>query len=94
MKLVSKRIVKEGQVDCFINIFTDLAEPSRAEEGCISYELFQDQADPRVFAIIEEWSGQGALDRHRKEEHFVKMVPMLDELTEKKLDFNLYDKVV
>ncbi|HSN59282.1 MAG TPA: putative quinol monooxygenase [Clostridiaceae bacterium] len=94
MKLVSKRIVKEGQVDCFINIFTDLTGPSRAEKGCLSYELFQDQKDPRVFAIIEEWADQEALDMHKKEEHFVKIVPMLDELTEKKLDFNIYDKVV
>jgi len=94
MKLVSKRIIKEGKVDDVINVFKELAGPSKAENGCLSYELFQDQKDPRVFSIIEEWADQLALDEHKKTDHFVKLVPVLDELTEKKLDFNIYNKVV
>ncbi|MBP1743539.1 MAG: antibiotic biosynthesis monooxygenase [Firmicutes bacterium] len=94
MKLVSKRILKEGKIEEFINVFKELTGPSRAEEGCLSYELFQDQKDPRVFSIIEEWADQEALDEHKKAAHFVKLVPALDELTEKKLDFNIYNKVV
>lgn len=93
MKLVSKRFIKDGKVEDVINIFKELAGPSRAENGCLSYELFQDQKDPRVFAIIEEWADQVALDAHKKTDHFVNLVPVLDELTEKKLDFNLYNKV-
>jgi len=94
MKLVSKRIVKEGKVDDVINVFKGLAGPSRAENGCLSYELFQDQKDPRVFSIIEEWEDKAALDSHKKTDHFINLVPALDELTEKKLDFNIYNKVV
>ena len=94
MKLVSKRIVKEGKVDDVINVFKGLAGPSRAENGCLSYELFQDQKDPRVFSIIEEWADHVALDAHKKADHFVNLVPVLDALTEKKLDFNIFNKVV
>ncbi len=94
MKLVSKRIIKEGKAEDVINVFKELAGPSRAENGCLSYELFQDQKDPRVFAIIEEWADQVALDAHKKADHFLNLVPVLDELTEEKLDFNLYNKVV
>lgn len=94
MKLVSKRIIKEGKTDDVINVFNELAGPSRAENGCLSYELFQDQKDTRVFLIIEEWADQLALDAHKKTDHFVNLVPVLDELTEKKLDFNLCNKVV
>lgn len=94
MKLVSKRIIKEGKAEDVINVFKELAGPSRAENGCLSYELFQDKKDPRVFAIIEEWADQVALDAHKKADHFVNLVPVLDELTEEKLDFNLYNKVV
>ncbi|HEY5575418.1 MAG TPA: putative quinol monooxygenase [Clostridiaceae bacterium] len=94
MKLVSKRIIKEGKTDDVIHVFNGLAGPSRAENGCLSYELFQDQKDPRVFLIIEEWADQLALDAHKKTDHFLNLIPVLDELTEKKLDFNLCNKVV
>jgi len=94
MKLVSKRLVKEGRTDDLIKVFEALAGPSRMEEGCISYELFQDTKDPRVMAIIEEWESMDILEKHKRTDHFIRLVPELDECTEKKIDFNIYNKLV
>lgn len=94
MKLVSKRIVKEGKIQEVINLFKELADKSRQEPGCLSYELYQDQKDPRVMAIIEEWETLEILELHKNTDHFLKLVPILDELTENKLDFNIYNKLV
>ncbi len=39
---------------------------SRAEPGCIRFEVYQSQADPKVFILAERWESQAALDLHRK----------------------------
>ena len=37
-----------------------------AEDGCISFRLYQDLEDPTVFFLFEEWETQEALEAHWK----------------------------
>lgn len=46
-----------------------LVEPTRGEDGCISYELFTSAADPATFITIESWRSQGDLDGHMTSAH-------------------------
>ncbi len=46
-----------------------LVEPTRAEEGCIAYELYESVATPGTFVTIETWRGQADLDAHLKTPH-------------------------
>jgi quinol monooxygenase YgiN len=46
-----------------------LAEGSRSDEGCLSYEVFSSQAVPGVFVTIEEWRSQEDLDAHMATPH-------------------------
>lgn len=39
-------------------------EPTRAEVGCIVYELMQNNADPCDFTFYEEWESDETLDAH------------------------------
>jgi quinol monooxygenase YgiN len=41
-----------------------LVAPSRAEEGCISYDLHQSLDDATLFVFYENWTSREALDRH------------------------------
>ena len=50
-------------------ILTDLVAPSRAEAGCVSYELFQDNDDPRDFITVENWGDSVAADAHMSTPH-------------------------
>ncbi len=43
--------------------------PTRQEEGCLRYDLFQDISDPLKFTFIEEWTSLEALDKHSKSAH-------------------------
>jgi quinol monooxygenase YgiN len=38
---------------------------SRAEPGCLRYEVYQSEADPKVFMLHERWESAAALDVHR-----------------------------
>lgn len=41
-----------------------LVEPSRAEEGCISYDMHQSQDDPTVWMAYENWRSEEDLALH------------------------------
>lgn len=38
---------------------------SRAEPGCLRFEAYQSQADPKVFVLCERWESKESLDVHR-----------------------------
>lgn len=42
----------------------DMLAPTRAEAGCIIYDLHTDLADPSVFMLYELWQNQAALNAH------------------------------
>ncbi len=46
-----------------------LVEPTRAEAGCVSYDLFESAAAPGTFVTIERWRGQADLDAHMQTPH-------------------------
>ncbi|WP_010584522.1 putative quinol monooxygenase [Schlesneria paludicola] len=39
---------------------------SRQEPGCLRFEVYHSQTDPRVFLLNEHWADQAAIDAHRK----------------------------
>jgi len=39
---------------------------SRAEPGCLRFEVYHSTTDARVFLLNEHWSDQAAVDAHRK----------------------------
>src|ERR1035437_2874258 len=46
-----------------------LVEPTRAEAGCTSYDLFASVIDPVTFVTIETWRSQDDLDAHMQTTH-------------------------
>ena len=43
--------------------------PTRLEDGCLRYDLFQDVSDSTKFTFIEEWASPAALAAHSKSAH-------------------------
>ena len=46
-----------------------LVEPTMAEDGCLSYQLFASAADPATFITVETWRSQADLDAHLRTPH-------------------------
>ncbi len=44
-----------------------LVEPSRKEDGNVSYELFEDQNEPGLFIFVEEWASPDARKKHHEQ---------------------------
>lgn len=92
IKIVAKNILKEGKKAEFIKTAEELIQKSRAEEGNISYSLFEDVNNENIVAFIEEWKDLKAIEFHNNTEHFKRIVSMLGELREKS-EVNLYKEI-
>ena len=51
----------------------DLIGPTRAEFGCLQYDLHQGQEDPRLFIFYENWKDRAAVEAHFESSHLKAM---------------------
>lgn len=66
----AKSKIKPGCIEAFLQQAKTVIRATRAEEGCISYQLMADTDSKDSFMFVEEWVDQEALDRHFKTPHF------------------------
>jgi quinol monooxygenase YgiN len=81
MKVILRLTAKPDKVEELKAILTSLVGPTRKEPGCVSYEIFQNNADSCEFAFVEEWRDEAALNVHWSSAHvqdaLAKGVPLL-----------------
>ncbi|WP_028400355.1 putative quinol monooxygenase [Ectobacillus panaciterrae] len=51
-----------------------LTAATQAEEGNISYRLYEDVEQRNRFVMLEEWADEAAIEAHNKTPHFMKFV--------------------
>lgn len=54
-----------------------LAAASLAEEGCLSYEVFESAAAPGTFVVVEAYGSQADLDAHMTSPHIAEAFTVL-----------------
>ena len=94
IKIVAKMHVKEGEVENFKAMTTDLIAKSRAEDGNGGhYSLNVSLADPQTLCFIEFWKDQAAIDAHNATEHFTGTFPELAKLCDQDPVVELFEEV-
>lgn len=63
---VALTVRNPSDVNTVADLLAEHARLSRAEPGCVRFELFQSREEPQVFFIIEDWESSAALDAHRE----------------------------
>ncbi|HUH41821.1 MAG TPA: putative quinol monooxygenase [Sulfurimonas sp.] len=63
-------IAKEGNEAKMKELLTAMVKPSKAEDGCIFYDIFQCKDRPEKFFAVETWRDEKALDGHKITEHY------------------------
>lgn len=63
-------IAKEGSEAKMKELLTAMVVPSKAEEGCIFYDIFAYENNPRKFMAVESWRDEAALEGHKTSEHY------------------------
>jgi quinol monooxygenase YgiN len=80
--LLARFRAKPGQEARLLQELKRLPGPTRAETGCITYELHQSQTDPALFVFYENWASQAALDAHSNSPHLEVLLKLVPELVE------------
>ena len=55
----------EGDIAEIRSLLSEQRRQSLMEPGCERFEVYQSQADAKVFILVERWASQQALDDHR-----------------------------
>jgi quinol monooxygenase YgiN len=71
---------KAGQEGRVRELLLGLVGPTRAEAGCIDYDLHESASNPALFVFYENWVSAAHLDAHAQSAHiqaFRKLAPEL-----------------
>jgi quinol monooxygenase YgiN len=66
--------IKPDEVDAVRRAHLEMLEPTRAEPGCLGYDLYQSREDPAVMFFYENWSDSRALAAHMNTPNFYRYV--------------------
>ncbi len=74
---IAKLVAEAGQEDFVKQNLHTLIQPSRAEAGCLGYDMHIDLKEPAVFMFYEVWRDQAAFDFHMQTEHLQSVLATL-----------------
>jgi len=63
-------IAQDDKVNELKALLETMVEASRAENGCLLYNIYQTDSDPKTFVVIETWENETALDGHKNSAHY------------------------
>ena len=69
LTIVAKIEAKEDQVDFVKSELLKLVDKTRAEKGCLQYDLHQDNKDTSIFLFYENWESKEDLKNHMNSDH-------------------------
>ena len=90
LRVVARITARPDTVEQVRTILLGLVAPTRAEEGCVTYELLQNRSDPADFTFVEEWASDVALERHHTTAHIRAAFPKLEALVAAAPDIRTY----
>lgn len=91
LRVIARLVAFPDKVAELKSLLLSIMEPTRQEEGCIKYELLQNQADPTDFTFVEEWESAALLDQHLASTHIQAAVHKLDGLAVAPPDIRRYE---
>jgi quinol monooxygenase YgiN len=69
LTVIARFRAKPGQESRALETLRALVEPTRAESGCINYDLHQSIEDPAFFVFYENWESVEHLEEHSQSQH-------------------------
>ncbi|KAB2960438.1 MAG: antibiotic biosynthesis monooxygenase [Candidatus Methylomirabilis oxygeniifera] len=93
VRVVAHVVARFGKVEELRAVLQGLVEPTRREQGCVTYELLQNKTDPTDFTFVEEWRSEADLDAHLQSPHLRQARFRLPELSVTDPDIRRYTVV-
>lgn len=69
IRVMARAVAKPGHEDALAAELLKLLTPTRAEPGCLRYEVLRSQSTPVEFVTVEEWVDTAAVEAHMASAH-------------------------
>lgn len=83
VKIVALLTARPDRLEDLRSLLENMIGPSRAEQGNLRYDLWQDQATPQRFVLDELYVDEAAIAAHRLTPHFKHYLSVINELAER-----------
>jgi len=67
--LLVRMVALPGRADALRHVLRALVEPTRGEDGCLRYDLLEEDGDEPAFLFVETWRDADALAAHGTSAH-------------------------
>ncbi len=82
LTIIAKLKVKDGAEDQLFEECRKLVGPTRAEEGCINYDMHRSVEDPGLIMFHENWTSRPLWERHMESPHLQEFSANTDDIVE------------
>jgi quinol monooxygenase YgiN len=93
LTIIARMRAKAGQEARLKQELLGLVAPTRAEAGCLSYDLHQSETDPALFVFYETWKSHADLDAHFETPHIKAILKIAPEMLEGAMDLSTWTKL-
>ncbi|WP_394202960.1 putative quinol monooxygenase [Shewanella waksmanii] len=69
LTIVANIIAHDDHIELVKAELIKLIKPTRTEEGCINYDLHQDEQNPAHFVFYENWQSRALWRQHMENDH-------------------------
>lgn len=69
LSIIADIKAKPDQVELVLSELEKLIPPTLQEEGCLNYDLHQDNEDPAHFLFYENWESRELWQQHMSSQH-------------------------
>ncbi len=88
LTLVARIEAKSEHIDLVKTELVKLIKPTRREDGCLQYDLHQDNQRPEIFLFYENWASHEQWQAHMNNEHLKQYMKATDGAVE---NFDCYE---
>ena len=75
--IIARFLVRDGHAEEAAELLRGFLEPSRAEEGCLFYDLYRDRENRNLFVIVDGWRDEAAFNAHAGSAHVARTLGLL-----------------
>lgn len=90
IRCVARVVAIPERVEELRTLLLKLLVPTRAEPGCLRYELLQNLQDPTDFTFVEEWRDETAVAAHMTKPHVREVLARVPDLLRAAPDIRTY----
>jgi quinol monooxygenase YgiN len=93
LTVVARLRAKPGQETELRHQLQRLVIPTRAEVGCVTYELSESRSESGHFLFYEVWKSEADLEEHFQTSHMMAVGKVLPELLAEPMDLSKWGKL-